>query len=180
MVPTGNLVDLGDGGEQTIAHGSTSASGSPSRLTTDGASSPILPSILELCSGFGDSFDFCLAGRLFQDDIRAESTAIFTSGLTNPSKPQGHNDEVVTSPTRTLFPSISHGPQKAEQTAVSPSSISLAKAASLRHRNQELEEECNNWRKKYDELQTKYDELEKKYKDREEDVANRMAAGADW
>jgi t-SNARE complex subunit (syntaxin) len=98
-----------------------------------------------------------------------------TSGLTNLVKPQDPDTEIVVSPTRTLFPSVSHNVQKAETIG-----MSHAKAASLRHCNQQLEAECDNWRKKFDELETKYHELEKKYKDQEKDVANRIAAGADW
>jgi len=182
IVPTGNLIDFGDGGEQTTVDGSTSASGSSSlvidipsgasRQTTEQIGSPILPPIPKLCSDFGDLFGFGPTGRL----SRTERTPLLTSGLTNLFKPQDSNSA---SPIRTLFPSIPRDFPKAEQNTVSRG-MTHAKAAALRLRNQKLEEQCDSWKKKYEELEAKYHELEAKYQGHDEDAANRKAAGADW
>jgi hypothetical protein len=131
---------------------------------------PFPPSI----SGFGDSLDFLLP------DIYTNSTTTPTSISTNLSKPRSPDAEIIVSPTRTLFPSVSRDFEKAEQITAPQNNMTRAKAASLRFRNQELEEERDQWKNKYDELERRHRKLEKEYQDLERGVAKLVAVGADW
>jgi predicted nuclease with TOPRIM domain len=72
--------------------------------------------------------------------------------------------------------------QEFENIVTSPqgTKMSHAKAAELRNRNQQLEEQCDGWKKKYDELERRHRELERKCQDLEKNLADAVAVGADW
>lgn len=182
QVPTGNLVDLEGGAEQTTVPSPSPAGTSADippvtpRQMMESSISPVLPPLPESLSGFSIILDFLQPNT---PDNPAESIAVSASDLASPLEVRESDTETVVSPTRSLFPSVS---QEFENIVTSPqgTKMSHAKAAELRNRNQQLEEQCDGWKKKYDELERRHRELERKCQDLEKNLADAVAVGADW
>jgi hypothetical protein len=182
QVPTGDLLNLEDETEQTTVSSSAASTDIPLVTpcqTMEGSISPVLPELPDSLSGFSIILDFLQANTF---DNPTESIAVSTPDLASPLEEQDLDAETVISPTRSLFPSMSQEFKNIDRsvTSVQGTKMSHAKAAELRIRNQQLEEQCNGWKKKYDELERRHRELEKKYRDLEKSLADAVEVGADW
>jgi hypothetical protein len=157
VIPIGDLIGFGDGDNWATA---TAAS----HQTVEGSSSPILPPVLVTFSGFRDVFDL-LSPADNSDTLANPITAstIQTSGLPDRPEPRNPDTEAAVSPTRTLFPLIPHPLPTNERVTAPEGHVNMthAKAASLRHRNQELETENEVLNKENAELRKKCEDLEK-------------------
>jgi hypothetical protein len=174
------LVDLvGQSEQNDLSVLSVTSGSSPitaPHKTADGIGSPILPPLPRSYADFGDVLHLLSPDN---GDIRTERIPVSTSHLTNPLEPRAQT-EVVISPTRTLFPSVSQNFEMTEQVIMPQNDMTRARAASLRFHNKRLEDECDEWRQRHDELEREHRELEKKCKDLEKGLADLAAVGAEW
>ncbi|KIM79350.1 hypothetical protein PILCRDRAFT_565027 [Piloderma croceum F 1598] len=152
----------------SVTSGSSTLVASPQ--TADDIRFPILPPLPRSYADFGDVLHLLSPDK---GDIRAEKTPVSTK----PLEPRCAHTEIVISPTRTLFPSVSQDFEMTEQVIMPQNDITRARAASLRFHNKRLEDECDEWRQKHDELERKHRELENKRKDLEKNLAN---LGVEW